>query len=159
MRALILLLSVITVSACSTQQRKRELFTGTWVGNEAESVMLPGQHVPKNMIGIMEDSGHFLRTAQVFFDEEGKEIRRYVWDSECDGKASPVIGINPPGSATLSCRRIDADAFQMELRASGGYSHTETCRLSPNGRKHTCTGTATLPDGSKHDFVYVFDRK
>jgi hypothetical protein len=68
--------------------------------------MLPGQHVPKNIIGIMEDNGHFLRTAQIFFNEAGKEIRRYVWDSECDGNPSPVIGVDPPGSATLGCRGI-----------------------------------------------------
>src|SRR5690348_11314126 len=63
MRASFLLLSTVIGSACSTAPHQYDGFTGTWVGNEAESVMLPGQHVPKNMIGIMEDNGHFLRTA------------------------------------------------------------------------------------------------
>lgn len=159
MRSMVAFVLAVAVSACSTVERKNNFFSGTWVGNEAESVMLPGQHVPKNMIGIMEDNGHFLRTAQVFLNDEGKEIRRYVWGSECDGKPSPVIGVDPPGSATLSCRRINAQAFDMELRTKAGYSHAETCRLSRDGRKHTCSGVAALPDGSKHEFVYVFDKK
>lgn len=121
--------------------------------------MLPGQHVPKNMIGVIEDDGHYLRTAQVFMDEEGKEIRRFTWNGMCDGIASPVLGVDPPGVASLSCERVDAGAFIMTLRDKKGYSHIETCRMSADGRKHTCKGTATLPDGSKHDFVYAFDKQ
>lgn len=121
--------------------------------------MLPGQHIPKNMVGVMEDDGHVLRTAQIFTNDEGKEVRRFVWNSVCDGRASPVSGVDPPGSVTLSCRRKGVGEFVMELKDTGGYSHVETCRLSADGRKHACSGVAMLPDGTRHDFVYVFDRK
>jgi hypothetical protein len=146
-------------AACSTTPRENLNFSGTWLGNEAESMMLPGQHVPKNMVGVMEDDGHELRTAQIYMDSNGKEVRRFVWNSVCDGKASAVSGVNHAGAITLGCRRTGRGEFIMELKDRSGYSHVETCRLSADGRKHTCSGVATLPDGSKHDFVYVFDRK
>jgi hypothetical protein len=150
---------VLAGAACSMTPRQNVSFSGTWVGNEAESTMLPGQHVPKNMIAVMEDDGRVLRTAQIFMNDEGREVRRFVWNSVCDGEASPVLGVNPPGSATLSCRRTGVGEFVMELKDRSGYSHTETCRLSADGRKHACSGVAVFPDGSRHDFVYAFDRK
>ncbi len=115
-----LFLNVLAVSACSITPHKSVLFTGTWVGNEAESTMLPAQHVPKNMIAVMEDDGHLLRTAQIFMNDAGIEVRRFVWESVCDGKASPVLGVDPPVFATLSCRRAGAGAFSMELKDRGG---------------------------------------
>lgn len=153
------LLIVLACAACSMAPSRNVSFTGTWVGNEAESTLLPGQHVPKNMIGVMEDDGRMLRTAQIFMNDDGQELRRFVWNSECDGAASPVQGVNPPGSVTLSCRRTGVGEFVMELKSTGGYSHQEKCRLSTDGSKHTCTGVATLADGSSHAFAYVFDRK
>jgi hypothetical protein len=159
MYRLISFLIVFASAACSMTPRQTVSFTGTWVGNEAESTMPPGQHVPKNMIGVMEDDGYELRTAQIFMDDEGKEVRRFVWNSVCNGELSPVLGVNPPGSIALSCRRTGVGEFIMELKDGRGYGHVETCRLSADGRKHTCSGVATLPDGSKQDFVYVFDRK
>jgi hypothetical protein len=95
----------------------------------------------------------------VFTDDAGKEIQRFIWNGQCDGKHSPIQGENLPGAASLSWRFVAPGASEMELRADSGYSHSETCRMAPDGRKHTCTGTATLPDGSKHDLVYVFDRR
>ena len=153
------LLVAVSIAACSATPDRAPSFTGAWVGNERESIMLPGQKVPKNMTAYLEDDGRFLRTAQVYLDAEGKEIRRLVWNGACDGTPGPITGKNLPGSATLSCRRVEPGAVQMELIAADGYSHTEICRMAPDGQKHTCAGTATLPDGSKHDFVYVFDRK
>jgi hypothetical protein len=149
----------ILLSACSTTPSPMASFSGTWIGNESESVTLPGQHVPTNLVGEIKDDGHMLRTAQIYLNNQGQEIGRLVWDSVCDGRASPVSGTDKPGTVTLSCLRLNREAFSMELRDQSGYSHVETCVLSVDGRKHTCSGTATFPDGSKGNFVYVFDRK
>ena len=45
-----------------------------------------------------------------------------------------------------------------------GYRHAEVCTMSADGNKRdgntqVCNGTAVVPDGSKHDFIYVFTRK
>jgi len=159
MRSLTIISLCAVTGACSVAPRQPISFSGTWVGNEAESVMLPGQHVPKNMVSVMKDDGLYLQTAQIFKDKEGKEVGRFTWNSRCDGIASPIIGVDPPGVASLSCERINAGALIMTLQDKKGYSHVETCRMSADGRKHTCRGTATLPDGSKHDFVYAFDKQ
>jgi hypothetical protein len=29
-------------------------------------------------------------------NDQGKEIRRFTWNGVCDGKASPVLGVDPP---------------------------------------------------------------
>ena len=159
MRKLYLLGVATILASCETAPSKDNGFTGTWVGNEAESMVPPGQHMPKNVYGIMEDDGRMLHTTQVTTDENGNVIRKLVGNSECDGKASFVHGTTPPNVVTLSCHRVDARAYTMELKDVGGYSHIETCRMSKDGQKHACAGTQLFPDGSKHDFSYVFDRK
>jgi hypothetical protein len=148
---------VLTVSACSTAPHKPALFTGTWVGIEAESIMLPGQHVPADMLVTFRDDGESIEQTQTFTSNAGQKVR-YFWKGICDGKPRPVEGGPPSINLTLSCTRTAVGALIQTLTDNAGYSHVETCTMSANGQKHSCKGTATLPNGAKQDFVYVFNR-
>jgi hypothetical protein len=120
--------------------------------------MLPGQHIPKDMVSVMKDDGNVLQTVQTFTTDAGQRMK-YVWNGKCDGKARPAEGIAPPADVRLSCSRTGDGALVVRLADNFGYSHVETCTMSADGRKQTCNGTATLPDGTEHSFVYVFDRR
>jgi len=148
---------VALIPACSTTRTVAPvLFNGTFYANEAESKMLPGQHVPMDFVGVMKDDGVTLQTTQTFTAAGGQKVR-YVWNGVCDGELRPVQGA--PAGAKLGCRRTDKGQLITTVADDHGYRHVETCTLSRNGMRETCTGTADLPDGSSHDFVYVFDRK
>jgi hypothetical protein len=154
----ILAVSVVVAAASSTAAHAPILFSGTFYPNESESTMLPGQHVPTDMVMVMDDDGRILQLMQTFTGDAGRQMK-YVWKGKCDGNPLPTEGIDPPVVVTLSCRRTVYGALLMRLADNRGYSHAETCRMSVDGRKQTCKGTASLPDGTKHDFVYVFDRR
>ena len=131
------------------------LFNGTFHGNEAESKMLPGQHVPPDFVGVMKDNGVVFQTIQTFTAPDGQRVR-YVWKGRCDGQLSSVQGA--PGGVKFGCERTSKGEMITTVADDHGYKHVETCVMSRDGTRETCSGTATLPDGSKHDFVYVFDR-
>jgi hypothetical protein len=149
--------TIILIAACSTtRMHSSGLFNGTFYANEPESKMLPGQHAPMNYVGVMQDDGVLLKTVQTFTTPNGEEVR-YVWEGLCNGSPSQVMGA--PAGVRLGCIRTADGSLITTLSDTGGYRHVETCALSARGRRETCSGTAELADGSKHDFVYVFDQR
>jgi hypothetical protein len=158
MRLCTLTISVVVATACSTAAHAPMLFRGIFYPNESESTMLPGQHVPNDMVMVMNDDGSFLQLTQTFTTDAGQKMK-YVWNGKCDGNPRLAEGITPPAIVTASCRHTEDGALVMRLADNHCYSHVETCRMSADRRKQTCQGTASLPDGTKHDFVYVFDRR
>ena len=152
-----LIASSILVAACSaTRTGSVTLFNGTFYANESESKMLPGQHTPTDYVGVMRDDGVLMKTVQTFTAPNGQKVR-YVWNGVCNGSPSQVEGA--PAGVRLSCIRTSNGSLITTLSDPGGYRHVETCSLSAHGTRETCSGTADLPDGSKHDFVYVFDQR
>ena len=133
-------------------------FEGTWIPNVAESQLPPGQRIPGDMRGVIKDDGHYLQTTQTFTGATGQKVA-YVWNSVCDGRASEVQGVEPAGFVSLSCERNADGSMVDKLTDKSGYSHVETCSITPDGRKQICKGVARLPDQSEHPFVYVFDRE
>ena len=145
---------VIGVSACASTPPPPASFSGTYRGNEAESRMLPGEHVPKDFVYTIKDDGKTLSTLQTFTATDGKAVR-LVWNGECDGKDRPIEGALPPGMS-MSCRRA-ADGALVNTISSVGWRYTETCVLiSPN--RMTCTGTMADAAGKPQPFSYVLDR-
>jgi hypothetical protein len=134
------------------------LFNGNFYANVNESHLLPGQFPPRDFVATYKDDGTNLQTVQQFTDDTGV-LHRYEWNGVCDGVPRPVSGIEAPAVVTMSCRRMPNGALVNVLNGSSGYTHTETCALANGGRKETCQGTETGPDGRKMDFLYVFDRK
>jgi hypothetical protein len=154
----LLIAAILFGAACATPLRAPVLFNGTFYPNESESTMLPGQQVQKDMIAVMEDDGSVLRTLQTFTTNTGRKAR-YVWKGRCDGIHHPAQGVSLPAVVMLSCRRTEDGALVIKLADNFGYSHVERCSMSADQRKQTCNGTASLPDGTQHTFVYVFDRR
>jgi hypothetical protein len=133
-------------------------FEGTWIPNVAESQLPPGQRIPSDMRTVVKDDGSVLQTTQTFTGGMGLKAR-YVWNSVCDGRASDVQGVDPEGFVSLSCERKPDGSIVDKLTDKSGYSHVETCSITPDGRKQICKGIAYFNDKSEHPFVYVFDRE
>jgi hypothetical protein len=150
---------VSVLAACTTTPIvSRTPFEGTWVPNVAESVLPPGQQIPADMRSVIKDDGHYLQTTQTFTGGTGMKVA-YVWNSVCDGRASDVQGVDPPGFVTLSCVRNADGSMVDKLTDKAGYSHVETCSITADGRKQVCKGVARFPSEAEHSFVYVFDRE
>jgi hypothetical protein len=154
----LLVTSAALLAACSATGTGPVRFDGTFYANEAESTLLPDQRLPKDFVAVIKDDGELLQTTQTFTTASGHKVR-YVWNGLCDGQFRPVEGVDPPGTVILSCQRTHDGALINTLADNHGYSHVETCSMTADRRKQVCKGTATLPDGTKHDFVYAFDRK
>jgi hypothetical protein len=136
----------------------RTAFEGTWVPNVAESQPPPGQQIPRDMRAIIKDDGNLLQTTQTFTGGTGLKAR-YVWNAVCDGRPSEVQGVEPAGFVSLSCERRADGSIVDKLTDKSGYSHVETCSVTPDGRKQICRGIASFNDKTEHPFVYVFDRE
>jgi hypothetical protein len=136
----------------------RSPFEGTWIPNVAESQLPPGQQIPKDMRTVVQDDGNYLQTTQTFTGGMGVKAR-YVWNSVCDGRASEVQGVDPAGFVSLSCERKADGSIVDKLSDKSGYSHVETCSITPDGRKQICKGIAYFANKTEHPFVYVFDRE
>jgi hypothetical protein len=110
------------------------------------------------MRGVVKDDGRYLQTTQTFTGGMGLKAT-YVWNSVCDGRASEVQGVEPAGFVSLSCVRNADGSMTDTLTDKSGYSHVETCSITPDGRKQICKGVARFTDQTEHPFVYVFDRE
>jgi len=130
-------------------------FSGTYVGNEAASVMPPGQQVPPNFRLVMEETGAVIRTEQTFTADSGEAVK-LVWEGACDGKDRPVQGAAPPG-IQQSCRRGASGAI-VNTVSSADWSYVETCSMESKVRM-TCKGTMLDGNGKSVPFAYVFDRQ
>jgi len=150
---------VSLLAACAAAPRSSPTpFEGTWIPNVAESKLPPGQAIPDDMRGVVKDDGRYLQTTQTFTGGMGLKAR-YVWNSVCDGQESAVQGVDPAGFVSMSCERNADGSIVDRLTDKSGYSHVETCRITPDGRKQICNGVARFPDQTEHPFVYVFDRE
>lgn len=156
MRVLFILGAVLVTASCANSSA----FSGTYVGNEAASVMPPGQKVPPNFRLVIEDDGVAVKTVQTFTADSGETVR-LVWQGECDGKERPVEGALQP-DMRLSCRRSDSGALVNTVSgsdASGiGWSYVETCVMESKARM-TCRGNMLDEKGQPLPFSYAFDRQ
>jgi hypothetical protein len=147
---------IALAAACSAGRPPAPvLFNGTFHGNEADSRMLPGQHVPSDYVGVMKDDGVMLQTLQTYTTPGGQQVRR-VWNGVCDGRLTPVAGT--AGGAKLGCVRTRRGELINTVTDDHGYRQVETCTMSRNGTREICAGSATFPGGTRQSFVYVFDR-
>jgi len=147
----LLILCAASVASCSSTAS----FSGTYVGNEAASVMPPGQKVPPNFRLVIEDDGVAIKTVQTFIAASGEAVQ-LVWQGECDGKERPVVGAAPPG-IQLSCRRSSSGAL-INTVSSADWSYVETCVLDSKVRM-TCKGSMLDEKGEPLPFSYAFDRE
>src|SRR5262245_59538284 len=127
----ILVCALLAVAAGACTSAGQGSLTGTYVANAAQSVMLPGEEVPPDMLFVIEEHGAHLKTTQSFKATSGEAVR-LVWQGECDGQERQVQGALPPG-IRLSCRR-PADGSLINTVSSEGWSYVETCRLESTTR-------------------------
>jgi hypothetical protein len=156
MRILLILSAVFATASCATHRS----LSGTYVGNEAASLMPPGQKVPPNFQWVIEDDGDSIKTVQTFTADSGEKVR-LVWQGACDGKERPVEGAFSPGMR-LSCRRSASGALVNTVSGAdisgADWSYVETCVLESKARM-TCKGSMQDAHGQPLPFSYAFDRQ
>ena len=156
MRIPLLACAAIVGASCASDRS----FSGTYVGNEAASVMPPGQQVPPNFRLVIEDDGVAIRTIQTFTADSGEAVR-LVWVGECDGKERPVQGALQAGMR-LSCRRSASGALVNTVSGAdisgADWTYVETCVMESKVRM-TCKGNMTDEKGQPVPFAYAFDRQ
>ena len=149
------LCAAIALTSCADTAARQGSLSGTYVGNALQSVMLPGERAPPDLLFVIEESGAHLKTVQSFTASTGETVR-LIWEGECDGQPRPVQGAAPPG-IRLSCRRA-ADGALINTVASEDWSYVETCSLESKTRL-TCKGSMPDDQGVARPFSYAFDRK
>jgi hypothetical protein len=149
LKAALLICTVIVIACTGTPSLQ-----GTYVGNEAASVLPAGERVPPNFRMTIEDDGVFLTTTQSFTADSGETVQ-LVWKGECDGQERPVEGALTP--LRLSCRRSASGALINTIVSDAG-SYVETCVLESKVRM-TCKGEQPNEQGRPQAFSYAFDRQ
>lgn len=154
--ALLILCAVLATASCTT----RNSFSGSYVGNDAASVMPPGQQVPPNFRLFIEDDGVVIKNVQTFTADSGETVR-LVWQGKCDGRERPVEGALQP-DMRLSCRRSASGALVNTVSGSDvsgtAWSYVETCVMESKVRM-TCKGNTLDEKGQPLPFSYAFDRQ
>lgn len=151
-----IVLLVLLLAGCATKavQSGPAGFSGTYKGNEAASVMLPGERVPENFVSVIEDDGVRLTMTQTFRGPEG-ETAKLVWTGECDGRSRSIDGAQRP--MQMSCIRSQAGALINRISGEG-WAYTETCVMS-TPRRMTCSGAMPDASGVDRNFSYVLDKQ
>jgi len=155
MKHICILAFFTAVAACASTRAPLASFSGTYRGNEADSIMLPGEHVPKDFVYVIKDDGRTLNTVQTFTTIDGKAVK-LVWNGVCDGKVRPIEGALPPGMS-MSCRRA-RDGALVNTILGAGWGYTETCVLTSKTRV-TCAGVVDDAAGNPQPFSYALDRQ
>lgn len=140
------------ITACAVQPPKPN-FSGAYVNNPGESLLLPGEQAPANLRYFIRDHGERLEIEQTYTGPSG-ELVRLRWSGACDEEMRPVEGALF-GAMSMSCRR--EDGALVYTVAGAGWRYSETCVLISKDRM-TCSGAAPDSAGRMHPFRYVFDR-
>ncbi|HEX2494952.1 MAG TPA: hypothetical protein VHK24_14365 [Steroidobacter sp.] len=127
-------------------------FSGTYVGNVDESVLLPGDSAPKDLQYSIRDEGETLTIVQTYVAASGERVR-LVWTGACDDRLRPIEGALF-GAISMSCRREHGALVSTVVTT--GWRYTEACVMTSKDRL-TCSGQAPTPEGEVQ-FKYVLDR-
>jgi hypothetical protein len=153
MKTLLLVPAVLGLMVGSASAENAH-FIGKWHWNRAQSTLAPNEPAPQDVNASIQsaDAGHIKWTAEVV-DHKGQKHAE-TFDGKPDGKFYPVAGAG--AKVTASFTWIN-DTLQSVFKEPDGGSDTQTCALSADTKKMTCTGTWS--DGKSNErYVDIYDR-
>jgi len=149
MTALVAALAIFVATATADEH------SGTWKLNPAKSKYSPGPALKSLTETIASDENSYKVDANGT-DGDGKPMH-IEFNAKFDGKDYPAIGV--PWADMVSVRRIDAHTVQAIQKKGGQVTMTITCKVSTDGKTHTCMLKGKDEQGRNVKNVAVFDKQ
>ena len=147
--ALVAALAILVATATADEH------SGTWKMNPAKSMYSPGPAL-KNLTETIASDGNSYKVEANGTDGDGKPMH-IEFNAKFDGKDYPAIGV--PWADRVSVKRIDAQTVQAIQKKGGQVTMTITCKVSTDGKTHTCTLKGKDQQGRNVSNVVVFDKE
>ncbi len=147
LKALLAILTVVSVISLSAQENHTTPFTGTWKLNKAKSKLSPGS-APKSVTITNASDGLFTVTS---IDAQDRQVTwSHPWSN---GKEVPIKGME---NATM-LSKIRGNTMNETMRIAGVIAETVHVVLSPNERTMTTTihALANHPMGPMHSVLVL----
>ena len=147
LKALLAIVTFVSVISLSAQENHTTPFTGTWKLNKAKSKFSPGS-APKSVTITNALDGFFTATS---VDAQDRQVTwSHPWS---DGKEVPINGME---NATM-LSKIRGNTLNETMRIAGVIAETVHVVVSPDGRTMTTTihALANHPMGSMHGVLVL----
>ena len=127
-------------------------FVGRWHLNRVESILPPGEPVPKDLIAEISqaDSARVRWSLTVVAAQGQSNVETF--DVVANGEFYPI------NSDTTAAFTVNGRLLQSTFKGSNGETDTLACALSADQRKMTCRGALSDGNGRTTTYVDVFDR-
>ena len=127
-------------------------FVGRWHLNQAQSVLPPGEPVPKDVIAEISraDSTHVKWSLTVVAAQGQTSVETF--DAVANGEFYPI------NSDTTAAFSLNGSLLKATFKGPSGQTDTLTCTLSADQREMTCRGALSDGDGRTTNYIDVYDR-
>ena len=152
LRGITMVVALCAALVASSAWPESSLFVGRGRLNLVQSVLPPGESVPKDLICDIAraDNSHVKWSVTVLTAEGRPQVETF--DTVANGEFYPI------SSGTTASFRLTGDALQATFKGPTGQSDAQTCTLSADHQQMTCRGVLTEEDGRTVSYVDVYDR-
>src|SRR5271154_4030423 len=150
-----LALSLFTSSPLMAQGNS---FVGTWKLNLAKSKFEPGP-APKSMTRTVETRGKSANYSFEGVAADGSPVA-YGFNTDYDGKYSPVTGTGTPGGAdSIAIKRVGKNKAEATLKKDGKLVGRSEAEVSKDGKVTTVKSKGTAADGKEYSSESVYEKQ
>jgi hypothetical protein len=152
LRGITMVMGLCAALVASSAWADSSLFVGRWQLNRVQSMLPPGEPVPKHLTcEISRADNSRVKWSVTVLTTEG---RPYVetFDTVANGEYYPI------SSDTTASFRLTGDTLQATFKGPTGQSDTQTCTLSADQKQMICRGVLTEGDGRTVNYMDVYDR-
>jgi hypothetical protein len=152
LRGIAMAMGLCAALVASSAWAESSLFVGRWRLNLAQSMLPPGEPVPKDLICDIAraDNTHVKWSLTVLTAEGEQHVDTF--DTVANGEFYPI------SSDTTASFRLTGDALQATFKGPPGQSDDQTCTISADHKQMICKGVLTEGDGRPVNYVDVYDR-
>jgi len=160
MKRILFLLTFLSVVALTSGplMAQGNSFVGTWKLNLAKSKFEPGR-APKNMTRTIEMRG---KSANYGFEGTAADGRAvaYSFNTDYDGKDSPVTGTGAPGGAdSIAIKRVGKNRAEATLKKGEKLVGRSEAEVSKDGKVTTVKSKGTAADGKEYSSESVYEKQ
>jgi hypothetical protein len=160
MKRILVLLTFLALSAFTSGplMAQGNSFVGTWKLNLAKSKFEPGP-APKSMTRIVEIRGKSANYSFEGIAADGSPVA-YSFNTDYDGKDSPVTGTGTPGGAdSIAIKRVSKNKAEATLKKEGKLVGRSEAEVSKDGKVTTVKSKGTAADGKEYSSESVYEKQ